>query len=144
MQNETRFNHATMVSPSAGFTSRVMARIEERERARARQRALIGAGLLVAAAVGVFALLAVWIAAWLGALLASPGAILTALLAVAPLAGELWEALWVASLAILQNVNGGMLLTYALIVLALTVVWARVVTGSLQRSLPISVGGQRK
>ena len=28
MQNETRFNHATMASPSAGFTSRVMARIE--------------------------------------------------------------------------------------------------------------------
>jgi hypothetical protein len=144
MQNEKRFDHATMASPSAGFTSRVMARIEERERVRARQRALIGAGLLVAVGIGVFALIAIWITAWLNALLASPSAILISLLVVAPLAGELWGSLSVAALTILQNVNGVMLLAYAFFVLILTVIWARVVTGPLQRSLPISVGGQRK
>ncbi len=144
MQDETRFSHAIMASPSAGFTSRVMSRIAERERARARRRALIGAGLLVAAATAAFALIAIWVAAWISALLVSPGAILISLLTVASLAGELWEALSVASLAILRNVNGVTLLAYALIVLLLTVVWARMVTGPLQQPLPISVGGQRK
>jgi hypothetical protein len=142
MQNETRFNHATLASPSAGFASRVMARIEERERAETRQRALIGAGLLVAASIGVFALIVIWIVAWVNPLLASPGAMMVTLLAVAALAGELWDALSVAALAILQNVNGMMLVAYALFVLILTVIWARVVTGFFQRPLSISKGGQ--
>lgn len=144
MQNETRFNHATMASPSAGFTSRVMARIEEREHTRARRRALIGAGLLVAVGIGVFVLIAIWIAVWINALLASPSAILISLLAVVPLAGELWDALSVTAITILQSVNGVMLVAYAFFVLILTVIWARVVTGPLQRPLLISVGGQRK
>ena len=141
MQNETRFNHATMASPSAGFTFRVMARIEERERAQARQRALIGAGLLVAAAISAFALSVIWIAAWVKPLLTNPGATLVELITVAVLAGELWGALSVAVLAVLQNVNSVMFVAYALCVLILTMIWARVVTGFLQRPLPISKGG---
>src|SRR5574341_2230776 len=59
----------TMIPPSAGFVNRVMARIEERQRAQARQRAWIGAGLLVAGA-GVLIALSIlttggWIAQWL-------------------------------------------------------------------------------
>ena len=139
MQKEQRF---TMMSPSAGFASRVMARIEERERARARRRALIGAGLLVAAALALFALAGLWIATWISALVASPSAILTALAAVSPVLGDLVSALWVAALAILENVNGVMLVAYASFVLALTIVWARVVTGPFQPSSTVSLGGQ--
>ena len=139
MQKEQRF---TMMSPSSGFTARVMARIEERERAQARRCALIGASLLVAAALALFALVGLWAAAWISVLLVSPGAVFTALAAVSPMLGGLLNALWVAALTILQNVNGVMLLAYASFVLALTVVWARVVTGTFQRPSTISLGGQ--
>ena len=142
MQNDARFNHAKMVSPATGFTRRVLARIEERERAQARRRAVIGAGLLVAAASALFVLLGLWVAAWISILLASPSAIFTMLTAVSPMLGDLLNALWVAALAILQNVNGAMLLAYASVVLALTVVWARVATGPFQRPSTISLGGQ--
>jgi hypothetical protein len=131
-----------MMSPSSGFTPRVMARIEERERANARRRAVIGAGVLVAAASALFALVGLWIASWISALLASPGAVFTALAAVSPMLDDLLAALWVAALAIWQNVNGVMLLVYAAVVLALTLVWARVVTGPFQHSSTVSLGGQ--
>ncbi|MDE3089220.1 MAG: hypothetical protein KGJ80_07530 [Chloroflexota bacterium] len=139
MQKEQRF---TMMAPSAGFTARVMTRIEERERAQARWRAVVGAGLLVAVASTLFALFGLWVAAWISTLLASPSAIFTMLTAVSPMLGDLLDALWVAALAILQNVNGVMLAGYASIVLALTIVWARVVTGPFQPSSTVSVGGQ--
>jgi hypothetical protein len=139
MQKEQRF---TMISPSSGFTARVMARIEERERAQARRRALIGASLLVAAALALFALVGLWAASWISLLLASPSAIFAALATVSPMLDDLLDALWVAALAILQNVNGVILLAYASFVLALTVVWARVVTGTFQRPSTISLGGQ--
>ncbi len=142
MQNDAQFNHAKMVSPSAGFTRRVLARIDERERAQARRRAVIGTGLLIAVASALFALFGLWVAAWISALLASPSAIFTMLTAVSPMLGDLLDALWVAALAILQNVNGMMLLAYASVVLALTVVWARVAAGPFQRPSTISLGGQ--
>ena len=87
MQNEARIDQPRMVSPSVGFASRVMERIEERERAQARRRTAIGVGLIAAVVVSVFALIALWVAAWLSALVASPEAILTTILAVSPLAG---------------------------------------------------------
>jgi hypothetical protein len=103
---------------------------------------VIGAGVLVASALALFALVGLWIAAWISALLASPGAIFTALVAVSPMLDDLLAALWVAALAIWQNVNGVMLLVYAAVVLALTLVWARVVTGPFQHSSTVSLGGQ--
>ncbi len=142
MQNDSRVSHATMASPSAGFASRVMARIEERERAQARRRAAIGTVLLVAAALAPFVLVGVWIGAWIGALLTSPGTIVTALTTVSPVLSDLANALWIATLAIVQNTNGAMLVAYASFVLALTVVWARVVTGPFQPSSTVSLGGQ--
>lgn len=144
MQNEARLNHAKMVSPSTGFASRVMARIDECERAQARRRAVIGVGLLVAAAVALLALVAIWIAGWISAVLASPEAIVTTALAVSPLAGDWLDALRIAAFAILQNVNIVILLVYALGVLALTTLWAEIATGTFQPSLKVYVGGQRK
>ncbi len=141
MQKDQRF---TMMSPSNRFTPRVMARIDERERAQARRRAVIGAGLLVAAAIALLVLIVISIAAWIDVLLASPGAIFTTLLAVSPLIGELLEAAWVVATALLRNMNGSLMLAYALSVLGLTVLWARVATGTFQSPLKIKVGGQRK
>ncbi len=139
MQKDQQF---TMMSPSTGCTRRVMARLEERERAPARRRALIGAGVLVAAALVLFAIVGLWIATWIGTLLASPSAILTTLVTVSPVLADLLDALWVAVLALLQNANGVMLVAYATVVLALTLVWARVVTGPFQHSSTVSLGGQ--
>ncbi len=139
MQKDQQF---TMMSPSSGFAPRVMARIEERERANARRRAVIGAGVLVAAVVALFALVGLWIATWISALLVSPGAVFSALVTVSPMLDDLLVAFWVAALAIVQNVNVALLLAYAAIVLALTLVWARVVTGPFQHSSTVSLGGQ--
>jgi hypothetical protein len=139
MQGEQPF---TMMSPSSGFTTRVMARIEERERALARRRAVVGAGVLVAAAAALFALVGLWIATWISALLVSPGAVFSALVTVSPMLDDLLVAFWVAALAIWQNVNGVMLLVYAAVVLALTLVWAHVVTGPFQHPSALSLGGQ--
>ncbi|HEX7589024.1 MAG TPA: hypothetical protein VF478_11970, partial [Anaerolineae bacterium] len=92
MQIKARIDQAQMASPSAGFASRVMARIEERERAQARRRTAIGVGLIALVVISLFALVALWVAAWLSALLGSPGAIVTALLTVSPLAGDWLDA----------------------------------------------------
>ncbi len=139
MQKEQRF---TMMSPSSGFAGRVMAQIEERERAQSRRRALFGTSLLVAAALALFALVGLWTASWVSVLLASPSAVFAALATVSPMLDDLLDALWLAALVILQNVNGVMLLAYASFVLALTVIWARVVTGTFQRPSTVSLGGR--
>lgn len=141
MQKDQQF---TMMSPSSGFTTRVMTRLEERERARARRRAVIGAGLLVAAAVAFVAVTTLWIAAWINVLLASPSALLATAQTILPLIGGFVEALWVAAAAILRAVDSVQMLAYAVIVLALTAIWARVVTGPSKFALTLSVGGQRK
>jgi hypothetical protein len=143
MQNEARLNHAKMISPSTGFASRVMARIEERERAQARRHALTGAGLLVAVAFALLTFVAISFAAWISALLSNPGAMVTMFQALSP-AIDLLDALRVAGFAILQNANGMLLLVYALIVLALTTLWAEIATGTFRLSRQVSVGGLRK
>ena len=145
MQNEARIDQPRMASPSAGFTSRVMARIEERERAQARRRMAIGIGLIFAAAVILFALLALWVASWLSAMAASPEAIVTTVLAVSPLASDWLDAVRVAGIDVLQNTSGlVILLVYALGVLVLTTLWAEIATGTFQPSLQVYWGGKRK
>ena len=121
-----------------------MARIDERERAQARQRTVIGVGLIALAVVILFALVALWVTAWLSALLASPAAIVTSILAVSPLAGDWLDALRIAASAVLQNTNGAIVLVYALGVLALTTLWAEIATGTFQPSLQLNLGGKRK
>jgi hypothetical protein len=144
MQNEARIDQPRMVSPSQGFTSRVMAQIDARERAWARRRMVIGLGLIAAVAVILFALVAIWVVGWLSALAASPEAIVTAVLAVSPLAGDWLDAVRVAGIAVLQNTSGLVLLAYALAVLCLTTLWAEIATGTFQPSLQIIWGGIRK
>jgi hypothetical protein len=69
MQNEKR---AMMVAPSAGFTNRVMARIDAHERAQAQRRAWIGIILLTMFVMGVFALVAFWLFSWIVSIVTTP------------------------------------------------------------------------
>ena len=144
MRNETR---ATMVAPSAGFSARVMARIQEHERAQARRRAWIGAILLAAIVTSVFVLVALWLASWIISIVAMPSIIAPIALAVSSLFGDggsLVQATWVAITTIARNVGDGSLLVYALVVLAMTALWAYVATGSFHYSLAdIRVGGSK-
>lgn len=144
MQNEIRIDQPAMVSPSMGFTSRVMARIDARERAWARRRMAIGLGLIAVVAVVGFASVAIWIVGWLSALAASPEAIVTVILAVSPLAGDWLDAVRIAGIAVLQNTGGLILLGYAFAVLCLTTLWAEIATGTFQPSLQVNWGGKRK
>ena len=144
MQNEARIDQPRMVSPSMGFTSRVMSRIDARERAWARRRMAIGLGLIAAVVASLFALVAIWFVGWLTILAASPDAIVTAVLAVSPLAGDWLDALRVAAIAVVQNTSGLVLLVYALAVLCLTTLWAEIATGTFQPSLQANWGGRRK
>ncbi len=132
----------TMIPPSAGFVERVMARIEERKRAQARQRAWIGAGLLVAGA-GVLIALSIltaggWIVQWLP--LDSYGS-LAAFLAVSLIeTSALIQAIVVALLAVSGQLNQLQVLAYALFVFALSMLWARVASGTPKFS-PAGVAG---
>jgi hypothetical protein len=144
MQNEARIDQSRMVSPSIGFTARVMAQIDSRERAWARRRMAIGLGLIAAVVVVVFALVAIWVVGWLSALAANPEAMVTALLAVSPLAGDWLDAVRVAGIEVLRNTSGLILLVYALAVVCLTTLWAEIATGTFQPSLQVNWGGKRK
>lgn len=135
-------NHATMVAPAAGFTARVMARIEERERAQARRRVMLGAGLLVVAASTLLALIGVALASLLAVLAASPDTTIRMIMTLSPSAFALLEAMWVALAAIVRSADSAPMLAYALGVFALTLVWARVVMG-FPSPRTISVGGSR-
>ncbi len=137
----------TMMAPAPGFTGRVMARIAERERAAARRRAMLGVGLLVAAAASLLALV-------LGLLLLIaltpvdvPGMLASGWAALAPvldLISPVAEALWVSTVAFADNVSVALVLVYALVVATITVLWARMVAGST-RLLPQSIlTGERK
>jgi hypothetical protein len=144
MQNEKR---AMMVAPSAGFTNRVMARIDAHERAQAQRRAWIGIILLTMFVMGVFALAAFWIFSWIVSIVTTPSTIAPIVLAVSSLVGDsgsLMQATWGAVMAIARNVSEGSLIVYALIVLAMTALWAYVASGSFQFSLShIRVGGSK-
>ncbi len=135
MQNEPRF---TLVSPSAGFTWRVMTRIAEHERAQARRRALIGSALLVVVAGALLALVGAQIVVWLTAFAERPEVlelVVSALAAALFWLGAFAGALWIAVGTILANIGEVTMLVYALGVLTLTMVWLRVATGSPTLSL---------
>jgi len=142
MRNETR---ATMIAPSAGFTARVMARIDEHERVQARRRAWIGAILLAAVVTSVFVLVALWLASWIISIAETPSTIAPIVLAISKLldnGGTMIQALWVAGTTIDRNLGQAPLLLYAFVVLAMTALWASVATGSFDNTLThIRVGG---
>ncbi len=136
-----------MMAPAPGFTGRVMARIAERERGAARRRAMLGIGLLVAAAAVLLALV-------LGLLLLIaltpidlPDMLASGWVALAPvldLFSPIAEALWVSTVAFADNVSMAPVLVYALAVATITVLWARVVTGSTRLlPQPILTGEQK-
>lgn len=134
MQDETRF---PMVAPAPGFTTRVMARIVERERARTHRRAMIGSALLVGTAVAVLAL-AAWqlvTAAW--ALIKNPQMLIALWHAFGTLTfwfGALIHALWIAVKVVAAMLDPLQMLIGALTIFALTLLWTRVVAGSFQWS----------
>lgn len=144
MQNETR---VTMVAPAAGFTNRVMARIEANERAQAQRRAWIGIILLTMFVMGVFALIAFWLASWIVSIVTTPMTFGPIFLAVSKMMGNggtLLEAIWTAVTTVERNVGDGFLFVYALMVVAMTALWAYVVSGQFQFPLVhIRVGGSK-
>ncbi len=132
---------ATMIAPAPGFTTRVMARIAERERATARRRAMFGVGLLVAAAAGLLALVVGLLLLIASSAVDVPDMVASAWVALAPVFdvfSPVAEALWVSSVAFAENVSMAPMLAYALMVVAITILWARLVTGSTQL-LPHSI-----
>lgn len=144
MRNETRF---TLMSPAAGFTSRVMARIAEHERAQAQRRAVIGAVLLVLAAIAILVFVALWLISVVAVFVATPSVLVAALNAFALLAfwvGKFFESLWTVVFLIAQNVGAVEMLALAVVVITLTAVWVRVVAGPFQlSSQTILVGGRK-
>jgi hypothetical protein len=144
MQNEKR---AMMVTPSAGFSTRVMARIEAHERAQAQRRAWIGIILFAMVVMSVFALVALWLASWIISIATTPSTFAPMLLAVSILLENvisLAQATWVAVTTIGRNVGEGSLIVYAFVVLAMTALWAYVVSGQFQFPLVhIRVGGSK-
>ena len=142
-----RTQHMTMISPAPGFTARVMAKIVERERAQARRRAAIGAGLLVAAAAALVALLGGVLVAVGFVFATNSDVILGSLIALAPFVTTcttLIEALWISVTLVAHKVSVVQMLAYALGVFVLTLLWVRVVAGSSQHLLTLTVGGLRK
>lgn len=134
MQDQQRF---TMVAPAPGFTARVMTRLAERERARARRRALIGAALLVGAASVMLALAGLSLASAGWVLVTRPQTLVALLNAFETLAfwlGVIFNALWIAANAIAANLDPPQMLIGASAVFAVTMFWVRVVTGSFQLS----------
>lgn len=132
MQNEPRF---TLVSPSAGFTTRTMTRIAEHEHAQARRRAWIGSALLVVVASALLLFVGARLASWVSALVNYPDAIESLASALAPVLFWLTAfigALWVAVATLAWNTSELAMLAYALFVLALTMAWLRAATGSFQ------------
>lgn len=132
MVGETRL---PMVTPAPGFTARVMTRLAERERARARRGAMIGSALLVGAAIALLALVVWQLVAVVRVLITSPQIVIALWNAFEILAfwfGVLINALWVAVNVIAATLDPFQTLTCALAIFALTMLWTRVVTGSCQ------------
>ena len=119
------FHPITLISPPLGFADRVMARVQERERANARRRALIGMGVFAAGVAG----LSVWIAAWVGVDLGALNLIdaFTTLVTTAPFdLAALADALPIVAAAILTGWGNLPILPFAFGVLGLTWLWLRV------------------
>jgi hypothetical protein len=144
MRDEMRF---TMVSPAPGFTARVMTRIVEHERARARRRALIGSALLVSAAGAVLGFAAIQLVSALWILITNPQVVFATLDAFqVPTfwAGKVLEAFWIAANAIAENLDPIQMMLGAVAIFALTMLWVRVVTGSFQLSQIVTSQGSNR
>jgi anti-sigma factor RsiW len=124
------FARAPQVSPAEGFSTRVMLRLARRE---ARSR-LVGGGtvLLVGAAVLTTFTLLPLAAAWteVEPLLLHPSLLSGGMKAIWQLAAvlrALVEVAWLVIAALAASLDPAQTVVYALVVLALTVLWTRVV-----------------
>jgi uncharacterized membrane protein len=144
MRHETKF---TMMSPAPGFTSRVMMRLAERERAQARRRAMLGSALLVIVAVVILALVAWWFIAMLSTFVSAPSVIVAVLNALATLmlwVSKFFEMMWTAASVVAQSIDPVSILGLAVAVFAVTLVWVRLVIGPFQPSSnTLLVGGPK-
>lgn len=141
MRNENLF---TMLKPRAGFTSRVMTRIAEHERAQAKRRAMIGSALLVAFALMVLALIALWLFSWIAVFVTTPQLIVSLLNAVSTIlfwSGVLMGAVSDVVQAIAGTIGIPQMFGLAMTVCALTAVWLRVVAGPSFSSHVTNMGG---
>ncbi len=141
MRNDRLF---TMVAPSAGFTSRVMARIAEHERAKARRRAMIGSALLIGFALIVLVLIALWLASWIVVFVTTPQLIVSLLNAFGTLlfwGSVVMNAVTDVAGVIAKNIGIPQLFGLAMTVCTLTVVWFRVVAGPSFSSHATNMGG---
>lgn len=131
MRNETRF---TMASPSSGFAARVLARIEDRERQRARRRALIGIALLAVMMSVLSAIIGAWLIDSISEML-HPEAVAPLTLGFSVLFdgwfGAL-QALWITINVMDSQLGEFPILIYAAVVLAMTTLWASIAAGRLQ------------
>jgi len=145
MRNGKQFS---MIAPSAGFTSRVMTRIAEHERAQARRRALIGSALLVIVAVATLALVAWWLLTVASVLVTTPSVIASLLNAFATLmfwVSKFVGMVWTFASVFIANVGAVQVLMLVLGAFLLTLVWVRVVTQPFQPSPRLlNLGGLRK
>ncbi|MBI5035163.1 MAG: hypothetical protein HZB51_31950 [Chloroflexi bacterium] len=141
MRNEKLF---TMVTPRAGFTSRVMARIAEHERAKARRRAMIGSALLIGFALIVLALIVLWLVSWIAVFVTTPQLIVSILNALGTIlfwGGIAMNGVTSAAELIAKNIGIPQLFGLAMTVCALTAVWFRVVAGPSFSSHATNLGG---
>lgn len=134
MQEQQRF---VMIAPAPGFTNRVMTRLAERERARARRRAMIGSALLGGVIVVLFARVVEQLAAVAWTLITNPQTLIALWEGFEMLAfwsGAFVNAIWVAVNVLAATLEPLPILTGALTIFALTLLWTRVVAGSFQCS----------
>lgn len=144
MRNETKF---TMMNPTPGFTSRVMARLAERERVQARRRAMIGSALLVSAAIVILAIVAWWFLALVSEIVTTPSVLVAILNAASTLmlwGQKFFQMLWTTASVVTSSIDPVTLLSGAFAVFGLTLVWVRLVVGPFHLSSNTLIAGGPK
>jgi hypothetical protein len=131
----------TMVSPQSGFANRVMERVQTHKRIRARQRAVITAGLSVIALAGLIALAAFQLILQFEGLTTLPSSSVPLLVGMASFGEQaltLFDVVWLCVTTIVSSINILLLIAYVCVVTGMTVVWLRVAFGPFQYSLKLS------
>ncbi len=135
---EQQMMRPTMVSPAPGFTARVMAELAVRERARARRRALFGAGMLLVAPLALMLFASVSIGSLVALVIANPDVIVTVLVTLAQTADVISAfvgAGWTVVTVLGREVTFVQVVAFAVAVVGMTLLWVRVVGSSYQRPI---------
>ncbi len=130
LQVQRQLLEAPLASPSAGFAGRVLAGVAARERAEAHRRNVVGAALCTLAAVVVLTYAIA--SSPLQALFQVGGwaALVNNGLAVLDLGSTVFILVQALAATLLAALPWPVLLLFALLALALTLIWARVVAGA--------------